>query len=437
MKVCDSSKENPLEEYLGLPGYVDKTAHIREIFKDGLLISLIARPPRFGKTSMLRAMQAFLELDYEEPGSTARQEKLFKDSALLEDADFCRENMGRWPVVAFSFTAVEGRTFSEALCQIAREVEREWVRHRSLLKSERLSPELRKMAQELCVQVACADAAAADQLLVQIQTCLRVFERALFEHFGRRAVLLIDDYDAPLARASARGFYKEMNDALHRILNAADGPELRKAVLMGRSCLSPEGSPTGYNNFVPHPASAGDFPEAFGFTEAETEQLLARHGLSERLEEVRECFGGYRAGETELYSPEGVMAFCRKAVSHEAFCEESVWAGPDGNHRLNEFLNRADPPQLETLAALLAGETVPVEIEEAIACDRSDSRPTTERLLSALYADGYLTCVGRVPEGELLIRIPNAAVRACIRKCVEQHFGAGGKQFQASAEAFA
>lgn len=187
MKVCDSSKESALEEYLGIPGYVDKTAHIREIFKDGLLISMIARPPRFGKTSMLSAMQAFLEWDYDNPGAIARHEELFTGRAVLEDADFCRENMGRWPVIALSFSLMEGCAFGETLCQIARELEREWGRHRFLLKSERLSPELRKMAQEHCVQVACADATAADQLLVRNQVCLHVLERALFEHFGRQA----------------------------------------------------------------------------------------------------------------------------------------------------------------------------------------------------------------------------------------------------------
>lgn len=131
------------------------------------------------------------------------------------------------------------------------------------------------------------------------------------------------------------------------------------------------------------------------------------------MEAVRECCGGYRSGDAELYSPWDVQEFCSKAQAGEALCGESVWAGADGNRQINDLLNRADVP-------LLAGVTVPVEIDEMITCDGPDSRPTTERLLSALYADAYVTGAGRAPDGRLLVRFPNPAVRACIRKCVDR-----------------
>lgn len=419
--------------------YVDKTKHLPAILDDEALATLITRPRRFGKSLMMSTLQSFLEMDYENPSSAERQERLFSGLDVMKDRGFCQTNMGKWPVIALSFKEVDGTTFAQALNQLAEQINNAALRVRFLRDSERLPPEIREKIGTLCDLSSTNSQLSADSLIKVINSSIMNLEHALAMHFGRPVIVLIDEYDVPLEKAREGGFYLDMLKVIRLTLGSAlkDSGDLRKAVLTGCLRIARESVFTGLNNFVCHSASDKCLEDAFGFTEAETLAVLEDFGLSQYADDVKSHYDGYRFGEAEIYSPWDVLNFCREARPDAAPLFPPYWVNTSSNSLVNDFIDHADESHFEVLSELLKGKSVPVKIDEAISYSELDADRSASMLMNVLYMTGYLTRAGVSPDGQALLRIPNLAVRECFEKSIDRHFSARGKDFLASAQALA
>lgn len=421
--------------------YVDKTKFIRAIFEDNALDTLITRPRRFGKSLTMSTLQAFLEMDYGNPASTARQESLFSGLGIMEERDFCDANMGQWPVISLSLKDVGGTTFQRALNQLAVQISQAAVRVRFLRESEKLPAEIREQIGVLCSLSLPGARPSGDELIMAVCASIRNLEHALALHFGRPVVVLIDEYDVPLEKAREGGFYSDMLQVIRLMLGGAlkDSGDLKKAVLTGCLRIARESVFTGLNNFVCHSVSDSRLGEAFGFTESETRKVLEDFGLSQYAEDVKAHYDGYRFGDAEIYSPWDVLNFCREASESKSASPSfpPYWVNTSSNSLVYDFVEQADESHFQALSSLLRGEAVPVKVDEAVSYAELDADRSAEMLVNVLYMTGYLTRAGTDSNGCALLKIPNKAVRACFEKCIDRHFSPQGKDFKASAEALA
>lgn len=419
--------------------YVDKTGFIREILDDGASATLITRPRRFGKSLMMSTLQSFSQIDPDNPGSTTKQEALFKGLTVLEDRDFCRENMGQWPVISISFREVDGNSFEQALNILALQVSSAASQLDFLEDSQKLRPAMRERIGQLCDLPLMVGKISLNELMFVITASLSTLAAALYQHFGRPVLLLIDEYDVPLEKARHSGFYNDMLKVIRPMLGTVmkDAKVLGKAVLTGCLRITHESLFTGLNNFVCHSISDTALSKAFGFTEAETQRILQDFGLSKYAAEVRAHYDGYQFGNTEIYSPWDVLRFCRTADHDQTPDFQSFWLNSSSNDLIYDFIGHANSSLFEIFARLSKGETIAAQIDEAVSYPEIDAEYSPELLLSILYMTGYLTRAGTTAEGLTLLRIPNKAVWQCFEKGIERRFSASNSDFSAKALALA
>ena len=294
--------------------YVDKTPFIRTVFKENTSkVMLITRPRRFGKTLTMSTFYDFLSLNIENPGDVSLQEKWFKDTKIFEDKEFCSEYMGKFPVIFISLKAVSGDDFISAYEQFGSIIFNLYNSFKYLSDSPKLSDTDKKIFNRI----------ATDENFIcnvankyYITDSLSSLLRLLHEHHGIKPVLLIDEYDVPIAGAVQNGYCLEMLDIISPFLSNAlkTNMDLGRAVLTGCLRATRESIFTGLNNiYVCSILDLGkkDISRGIGFTQEETQEVLTYYGLSDYYEEVRNNYGGYRFGTCHMYCPRDVMNFCK------------------------------------------------------------------------------------------------------------------------------
>ena len=409
--------------------YVDKTAAIRETLYDGNLVSLITRPPRFGKTLLLSTLQAFLELNYTDPSDCERPAALFRGLAVVDDTAFCDEHLGRWPVIHLALTETAASDFAtsvNALSLVIADVARSFE---FLLQSDRLIQSDKKYLQTLISLPALTPSRQRNVLSFSLQTLTQILSTV----FDRRVVVLIDDYDAPLLAAYRHGFFDEMHEFLTRFLGSAlkDNPMIEKAVMTGVLQIDLSDGCTGFNNIGSHTISDRNLSTIVGFTSDETRNVLADFGLSDTTTAVRQNYGGRFFGGEEIYCPQDVLAFCRHTAGKP--CKDlrvDSTCLPD-NHRplIARFLRYADEARLALLPELLKGHNVNASVCDYLSLTKRVS-PASPDLLSELYSFGYLTTTAPIlNEGTAQLRIPNEAVRLCFTQTIEHFFSSRNPDF--------
>ena len=416
--------------------YVDKTRFIRSIMNDTGETSLYTRPRRFGKTLMMSAIRAFLEMDYSNPGDETAARELFSGLAILEDEAFCREHLAKWPVIHLSLKDAEGESFTESaenlrhiLCECAK-------RHRLLAFSEKVLPEDRE-------DIRCLldlDKTPLEEALPLMRRSVALLEKALHVHFGRRVIVLIDKYDVPFNKARVNGHYKSTQQLLRMILSQAlkDNPDLEKAIVTGCLRLARESVFTGLDQFVCNGVSSVENAAAFGFTSEEARGVLEDFGLESLEEEARAHYDGYRFGGLEIFCPWDLMNFCAKtAVNGGRPVFDNFWINTSGNEIVNEFIEESDEPRLALLKPMLAGGAVEAAVKDDLSFDELEKTHSSDMLLSLLWTTGYLTKIGDAPDGKTVLRIPNREVRECFERRIETCFSAANPRYVESSRALA
>ena len=422
--IGDSSFESMVEEGAYI---VDKTRYLKSIFKDGNSVSLITRPRRFGKSLTQSMLKSFLEINYEAPEDTAKPRRLFTGFEILKDTAFCEENLGRWPVIFLSLKKVEGDDYATALRRLVSTVVDCAQEVDFLLES----PKLKRSTKANLTAILNLKALAPDDQKDLISDSLQMLVNAMYEAYGRRVVVLVDEYDVQLNKARANGYYTGMRNLVRQMLGNAlkDNPRLKKAVVTGCLRIAKESIFTDFNNFCCHSIASASLSAVCGFTPEEAHAILKDFGLLAFEERTRAHYDGYRFGTTEIYCPWDLLSFCRDktsaAVKGSAAQETTYphyWVNTSSNDIVDEFVRYADESHLRILKKLLAGIQVAAPIIDELSFSELDADHSSDKLLSLLYASGYLTSNGTDAEGNVILRIPNEAVLDCFERRIAASF---------------
>ena len=307
--------------------YVDKTRFLRPLLEDTGDVALFTRPRRFGKTLTMTMLRDFLKVDREKPGSTKFQERLFKGLDVMEDRGLCERFMGQHPVIFITLKDVAGENFADAVDRLADSVSAIAGDFDFLQDSLELSEENKRILAKLMNK----DALLSEPTLGTLKSSLSSLATMLFKHFARQAVVLVDEYDVPLAKAQQMGYHKRMATFYSSFMSflklknwdvgtrlSKKGPPIFKTVMTGCLRVAKNQIFTGANNFTPHTVLSKGFSSLFGLTPDEVEAYLGAFGLSDCMELARKNYDGYRIGASELFCPWDVSNFVITNNTHRS-----------------------------------------------------------------------------------------------------------------------
>jgi hypothetical protein len=404
--------------------YVDKTKFIKTIFEENTSkVMLITRPRRFGKTLTMSTFYDFLALDPVNPTDVSRQEKWFKDTKIFEDKDFCSKYMGKFPVIFVSFKTIVHQNFNDAYNQFATLIYRLALQFEYLASSKELSDKQKEQYANLVNYEKLTDRNDKSFLTGSIQT----LSGLLKEHHKIKPIVLIDEYDVPIAKAAYHGYYSEMIDLISPFYNDTlkTNLYLDRAVLTGCLRAFKESIFTGLNNLMVCSVlddGKKDISEGIGFTKEDTQKVLSYYGLSDYYEEVSNNYDGYYFGTNHMFCPWDVMNFCND--SYEKLAQDknliqagNYWINTSGNDVIEEFMGFIEPEDVDKMQKLLDGESITVEVRSALCYGDLENHDINDFWTLLLYT-GYLTFVPQSYSQEkdsYSLYIPNEEIRKCFK----------------------
>ena len=380
--------------------YVDKTALIEQVLDKRSKVTLFTRPRRFGKTLNMSMLRYFFE--------TGTDSKLFNGLHISQNTELCEKYMGKYPVIAISLKGVDADSYTKAKAQIIKIINREARRHRFLLKSENLD----SFDKELLTQLLSRQM-EEDTITSSLQELTEVLEA----HFSKKVVVLIDEYDVPLAKAYENGYYDKMvlliRNLFGNVLKTNDS--LAFAVLTGCLRIAKESIFTGLNNFKVYSITNTEFDETFGFTNEEVRKMLVYYVLDSHFEEVKAWYDGYRFGNADVYCPWDVVNYCEDHKENTNAELQNYWMNTSGNEVIQHFVDSMNDPHMLTkseLELLVSGDTVVKQVDEMITYKELYSN--IDNMWSTLFMTGYLTQRGKEPDGRYHLAIPNREICDCM-----------------------
>ena len=390
--------------------YLDKTKLIEQILKNWSEVSLFTRPRRFGKTLNMSMLRAFFEI--------GTDSSLFDGLYISQNKELCQEHMGKYPVIFLSLKSVEGLKFADARYRIIELIGREAQRFEFLAESDRLSNN-EKAQYKALIALDNGKYSMDNDILV---SGLQMLSHLLYKHYGKKTVILIDEYDVPLDKAFQNGYYKEMVSLIRGIFGMAlkTNDYLQFAVLTGCLRISKESIFTGLNNFEVLSILDAQYDEAFGFTDGEVKQILKDYNLSDHYSDVKEWYDGYHFGNTDIYCPWDVVRYCKSLCADPTALPEDFWSNSSGNAIVRRLIDRADVQTKNEIERLIAGESVEREISQELTYDELDKN--IENLWSVLFTTGYLTHQGRTEDDKYRLVIPNKEIRNLFIKKIREWF---------------
>ena len=389
--------------------YVDKTALIGEVLKTpGVQVMLITRPRRFGKTLGMDMLANFFDIRKD-------SKALFEGLEVSKDLALCEQWRNQYPTLFLSFKDVDGLCFENAFALLKSTFSQFCDAHPELENSERVT----ERQKEIFLRLREDKASFSD-----VQGALSILIHMMRAHYGKPVVLLLDEYDVPLAKASANGYYKEMLEIIKTMMSTAlkDNPALQLAVVTGCLRIAKESIFTGTNNFVSDTIASSRLNEYFGFTQEEVDQLLQDTGLTDHAEDVKSWYDGYHFGEFDIYCPWDVMNYLQDLQFDPLKKPVSYWKNTSDNAIIRSFIDYSGPSISKKLELLLSGGYFVQTIEEDLTYDYLHS--SEDNLWSILYLTGYLTRVREIPasDGALALTIPNAEVKEIFRSTIQKWF---------------
>ena len=411
--------------------YVDKTPFIRTVFKENKAdVMLITRPRRFGKTLTMSTFYDFLSLNIENPGDVSFQEKWFKDTKIFEDKEFCSEYMGKYPVIFISLKAVSGNDFLRAYEQLGSTIYKMLCQFDYLAESKKLKEDAVNDFKQLKNEKYLCNPENQNA----VKNSLERLCYWLYLHHGIKPILLIDEYDVPIAKAAHNGYYREMIDIISPFLSNAlkTNLYLGRAVLTGCLRAAKESIFTGLNNLLVCSildTGDDDISSGIGFTKEESEEVLSYYGLTGYYEDVRNNYDGYHFGTTHMYCPWDVMNFCndnyRKLSKDKNLIQAgNYWINTSGNDVIEEFMGFIDLEDVELMQDLLDGKSITAEVRATLCYGDLQNHDINDFWTLLLYT-GYLTFEPQShnPESdEYSVYIHNEEIRKCFKSRILNYF---------------
>ena len=413
--------------------YVDKTPLIRTVFQEiTSKVLLITRPRRFGKTLTMSTFHDFLAINPDNPEDLSRQELWFKDTAIFSDKEFCRKYMGRFPVIFISLKSVYGSDFDKAYLQLGSTVYKMMFPFRYLADSSKLSKDDISYFQKLQNKEFLCDQKHQNNLVDSLeQLCCW-----LWMHHGVKPVVLIDEYDVPIAKAAERGYYREMVDVIGLFLGNAlkTNNYLGRGILTGCLRAAKESIFTGLNNFQNCSildSENDQLSRGIGFTEEETNEVLSYYGLDEYRDEVKNNYDGYNFGTVHMYCPWDVMNFCNENYRKTGHTDKKIspknyWINTSGNAAIEDFMGYIKSTDVDKMQDLLDGKSITASVKESLCYGDLQNHDLDDFWTLLLYT-GYLTFdPAEIVENsnEMLYRlyIPNQEIRKCFESKILDFF---------------
>ena len=385
--------------------YVDKTGLIRDLLNNWGKVNLFTRPRRFGKTLNMSMLKSFFEI-----GSNRT---LFDGLAISRETALCEAYMGRFPVVFVSLKGVDGLTFDEAYGMLRRILRSEFSRLGFLKQSERIAEDDKRPFERFLKEQDTMD---------DVQESLKMLSSLLYQHYGQKTILLIDEYDVPLDKAFQHGYYKEMVALIRGLFGQAlkTNDYLQFAVLTGCLRVSKESIFTGLNNFKVLSITDSRFDEHFGFTDAEVKALLDDYNLTAHYSETREWYDGYRFGSVDVYCPWDVINHVDRLCGEPNAEPQAYWINTSGNDLVRRFVDKADKTTQGEIERLIAGEAIEKAVRLELTYNEIDN--SIDNLWSVLFTTGYLTQAGKVERSVYKLIIPNREVREVFILQIQEWF---------------
>ena len=386
--------------------YIDKTGLIRDLLNNWGEVNLFTRPRRFGKTLNMSMLKSFFEI--------GADKTLFDGLLISRETALCEEYMGKFPVVFVSLKGVDGLRFEDAYGMLRRIIRAEAFRMEHLAQSNKVSEKELQAFLRLLDEKDTKD---------DILDSLKTFSSLLYQHYGQKVVLLIDEYDVPLDKAFHHGYYREMVALIRGLFGQAlkTNEYLQFAVLTGCLRVAKESIFTGLNNFDVNSIVDARYDEHFGFTNQEVLQLLSDYGLDEHAAEMKAWYDGYRFGYADVYCPWDVINYAKKLLADPKARPQAFWINTSGNDMVKRFVDKAeDKTTQQEIERLIDGEAITKAVQLELTYDEVDR--SIDNLWSVLFTTGYLTFTGVTEDGRYKLVIPNREVREVFVRQIHEWF---------------
>lgn len=392
--------------------YVDKSGLIGELLgTTGTKVTLITRPRRFGKTLGMSMLESFFDIQKD-------NKALFEELEIAKRHELCMEWMNQWPTVFVSFRQVDGLNFNSAYDMLTLVISELYKKHLYLLDSDKVD----SFDKEIVKQLIQGTASAKDT-----KGSLMLLTRLMYQQYGKPVILLIDEYDVPVAKANSNGYYEEMLDVMKGLMQALkDNQALCFAVITGCLKIAKESIFTGTNNFISDTITDSRLNEYFGFVQSEVDQILKDADVLDKAESIREWYDGYHFGDFDVYCPWDVMNYLLELQRNPKAKPVSYWKNTSDNAVIRSFIDYAGSNITGKLETLLAGGTIVQRVDENLTYDYLHS--SEENLWSMLYLTGYLTKAreedynGKLADGTVAFMIPNAEIKEIFETTVVKWF---------------
>ena len=402
--------------------YVDKTSYLEDLLNSGTEVAQIQRPRRFGKTLTMSMLSCFLEMNYQHPGDRSRPERLFKDLAISKNKAFCAKHMGRYPVISLSFKNADGETFHDAVKAIIRGFAGLSDKFAFLARRDDLDTVFLQRIRDLNTgkaRVFRNDGNFESSIWCLLLSFLGDLAKCLHQAFNKPPVIIIDDWDHPLQKATARGYYTDMIDIIQGILSAAlkDSSDIFKGFITGVHHISYQSIYSGFNNYVESNITNESHAELMGFTKDETATLLKTLGMESRLPDVIDWYGGYIIAGNDMVCPRSVMEYLSRALNAEhdpaAFPPENIRTNSSSDDIIELSMKNRRWRSLERLQHLLEGKTEEIALRTFTSYPVITADTDFDTIATLMLHTGYLTVAGdAVPSARnrAVVRIPNKEV---------------------------
>lgn len=395
--------------------YVDKTPMIKELLDNQAKVTLFTRPRRFGKTLNMSMLKYYFEDDRDWQGNRRDCSGLFDGLGIMEAGESYLAHRGQYPVIYLTFKDSKRESFARSYAEMERVIAEEFARHRFILESSEMEEYKEKFLELMRRKGSQND----------YETSILFLSKCLEGYYGKKVVVLIDEYDVPLENAFTCGFYNEMVNFIRALFESGlkDNTSLGFSAITGCLRVSKESIFTGLNNLNIVSIRNEKYGEYFGFRVDEVKQMCHYYDMDQEYETVKDWYNGYTFGQTDIYNPWSVIQYLSDARVNHNWLPMSYWANTSSNSIVKTLIDRAEDEEKEKIETLLAGGTIVVQIHEDITYN--EIYDEGDNLWNFMFFTGYFRKVREWMEEEIIyaeLTIPNKEVRYIFGQKVQKWF---------------
>ena len=426
--------------------FVDKTPYLKNIIdEDESNVMLFTRPRRFGKTLFMSMVEYFLKINSANPGDTILQQKLFKDTKILEDREFCAKYMGQHPVICLTLKGVQGVDFEDAYYKLAEVVSAKANEYSFLKDSPSLDEKEKAKFEKLCDEDYLKSFDKKTQSYVT--SAIISLARMLYKHFKKQVYVLIDEYDVPLAKAQEKGYHDEMVTLISSLFDffktIPQDPEtgeqyVSKVIMTGCLKVAKNSIFTGVNNLYVNTvlSTEMDLTGIIGFTKDETYKFLDDYEMADYAQVVKNNYDGYKFCDKEMFCPWDVVNFIKENYKNklnghvELIKANNYWATSTSSHAVYEYLGYLTDSDTQKMQDLVDGKSISFKLNDSMNYDCLSEHDPND-FWSLLLHTGYLTVDWEKTDAltpnennpdDIVVRLPNLEIKDCFTKNIQKRF---------------